>query len=77
MLIVNKSCKQELSCEQMSSNVTSMSDVAPICLGKTFPVGWLAGWETLRPAAAAALPELGNIFLLGSTNGNQEGTLNY
>ena len=31
----------------------------------------------LRPAAAGALPELGNIFLQCSTNGNQEGTLNY
>ena len=70
---MNKSCEQELSCEQMSSNVTSMSAVS-----------WSGGSvrktedkAQLRPAAAGALPELGNIFLQCSTNGNQEGTLNY
>ena len=30
--------------EKMCSNVTSMSDVAPICLEKTFPVGWEGGF---------------------------------
>ena len=47
----------------MSSNVKSMSDVAPICLGKTFSVGWVRNSENkaqLRPSAARVLPELGN-----------------
>ena len=55
--VVNKSW------EQMPSNFTSMSDDAPICLGKTFLVGWVRNTESktqLRPTAAVALPELGN-----------------
>ena len=62
--VVSKSCEHELSCEQW---VVSMSGVFPKCLRKTFPVRWVGGRlrntennVQPRPAAAGALPELGN-----------------